>query len=114
MTQTRLEHSTLVNTKFLQKMKASSMTKTLAGTLTMAAGDPIINFLDPGGAGRTILLPPEEDGLIFVFVNTADAAEVLTIKDDSNTTTFATPTQAEAAILVCNGTTWGGLVGASS
>lgn len=115
MSQQNLQFSKASDFKILDRLRlGSTSTKTLAGTLTMVATDPIVQFLDPGGAGRTILLPPEEDGLVFVFVNKADAAEVLTIKDDANAVTFATPTQAEAAILFCNGVTWGGLVGASS
>lgn len=114
MAQTNIEHAKGTNVMFLERLKFSSRTLTLAGTLTMTNRDPIVAFLDPGGAGRKVLLPAEEDGLFFAFVNTADAAEVLTIKDDADAVTFATPTQAEAAVVFCNGVTWGGLVGASS
>lgn len=117
MSQQNLEHSTAKNFRFLEQLKLHSKTKTLAADLTVLATDPPLHFLDPGGAGRKVLLPVASvanAGLVFVFVNTADAAEVLTIKDSTDTTTFATPTLAEAAILFCNGVTWGGLVGASS
>lgn len=114
MAQTTVEHAKIINATILERMKLSSRTLTLAGTLTMTNRDPIVNFLDTGGAARTVLLPAEEAGLFFAFVNTADAAEIMSIKDDSGTTTFATPTQAEAAVVFCNGVTWGGLVGASS
>lgn len=113
--QANLQFATASDFKILDRLRLSATsTKTLAGDLTMTAKDPIVQFLDPGGAGRKVLLPPEEAGLVFVFINMADAAEVLTIKDDADAVTFATPTQAEAAILFCNGVTWGGLVGASS
>ena len=90
-------------------------TETLSGTKTMTHDDVELHFLDPGGAGRTVTLPPEEEsaGLTFVIVNTADAAEVLTIEDDGSTT-ICTPTQNEVATLFCDGTTWAGSVGANS
>lgn len=97
------------------KRRADYNTETLSGTKTMTHDDPEIHFLDPGGAGRTVTLPPEEEsaGLKFIIVNTADAAEVLTIQNDA-AGTICTPTQAETAILVCDGTTWAGCVGANS
>lgn len=113
MSQQNLRDSQISNLLVLDRFRFSTQTRTLAGNLTLTAKDPIVQFIDPAGA-RTVLLPPEEAGLVFVIVNKADAAEIITIKDDSDTTTFATPTQAEAAILFCNGVTWAGLVGASS
>ena len=117
MSQQNLQHSTASNMQLLDRFKLHPKTKTLAADLTVLATDPPLQFLDPGGAGRKVLLPAASAataGLVFVFVNKADAAEILTIKDSTDTTTFATPTQAEAAILFCDGVTWGGLVGASS
>jgi hypothetical protein len=61
-----------------------------------------------------VLLPAEEAGLFFVIVNSADAAETLTVKEDSGTTTISTIAQNKAAILVCDGTTWRTLVGGVS
>ena len=90
-------------------------TETLAANKTLTATSEIVQFLDPGGAGRDVTLPAEASstGRLFIIVNTADAAEVLTVKND-NGDTICTPTQNEAAILVCNGTTWAGCVGANS
>lgn len=85
------------------KIPASSMT--LAGTYTMAANDRMVHLLDPGGAGRTVLLPPEAEGIYLIW-NKADAAEDLTVKEDSNTTTILTISQNEAGILFCDGTSW--------
>ena len=45
--------------------------------------------------------------------NEADAAEVLTIRNDA-AATIVTPTQNEAALLWCDGTSWYGLVGATA
>ena len=52
-------------------------------------------------------------GLDFYIHNAADAAEVLTIKEDGGTT-ICTPTQNETAYVYCDGTTWRGLVGANN
>lgn len=96
-------------------LRFDSNTETLAGTKTLVFGDAVVQFLDPGGAGRTVILPAEADsnGLVFIIANRADAAEVLTIQDDG-TATVCTPTEAETALVICDGTTWVGLVGASS
>lgn len=90
-------------------------TETLAATKTLTIADGPLQFLDPGGAGRQVNLPAEalSTGLIFVIINTADAAEVLTVKDDGGGT-IVTPTENESAFVFCDGTTWKGLVGASS
>ena len=92
--------------------------ETLAGTKTLTSKD--LNkyngfAFDPGGAGRTVNLPAEAacKGCFVTISNEADAAEVLTIKNDGGDT-LVTPTQNEAAILWCDGTSWYGLVGASA
>lgn len=88
--------------------------QTLAAGKTLDDEDAPLQVLDPGGAGRTILLPPEERGLTFVIVNTADALEDLTVQEDSGTTTIGTVSQNEAALFVCDGTTWHALVGTNT
>lgn len=90
-------------------------TRTAAGNLTLTVDSPMIQFIDPGGAGRNVVLPAEadSDGLMFIIINTADAAEILTVQDDTPAT-VVTPTQAETAWVFCNGTTWEGMVGANS
>lgn len=92
--------------------------ETLAGdrTITPAEVERYNAFaFDPGGAGRTVTLPAEASsaGVYLWLANVADAAEVLTIEDDA-TNTIATPTQAEAVFVWCDGVSWYGMVGASS
>lgn len=67
---------------------------------------------DPGGAGRTVDLPAEEacKGVYLMISNKADAAEILTIRNDAGGT-VVTPTQNEAAFIWCDGVAWYGLVG---
>jgi hypothetical protein len=86
--------------------KRKAIIQTLAGTLTMGANYPNKLILDPGGAGRTILLPAEADGLWYDITNTADAAETLTVKEDSNTTTIATIEPGQTTTFFCQGGSW--------
>lgn len=82
-------------------------TETLAGNATLTTASARYQRLDPGGAGRDVTLPAEADskGLAFLILNTADAAEDLTVKDDG-ASTVVTISQNEAALVVCNGTSW--------
>ena len=86
-------------------------TETLAGTKILANESPMIQFLDPGGVARNVDLPAEETskGAMFIIVNRADAIEIITVRNDA-AATIATPTQAETAVLVCDGIAWSGFV----
>lgn len=83
-------------------------TETLSGNRTITAAElaeyNIFSF-DPGGAGRDVTLPAEATsaGQWRVIANRADAAEVLTVKDDGGAT-ICTPTQNETAMVFCDGT----------
>src|SRR3990167_1050641 len=80
--------------------------QTLGATFTGDADMPHVWFLDPGGAGRTVLLPAETDGLFYTIVNTADADEDLTVKEDANVTTIGVIERGESMSFYSNGTTW--------
>jgi hypothetical protein len=88
------------------KLSELVATVTLAGTYTMTAQYRNIQKLNTSGANRNVLLPPEEDGMFYWFVNAATAAENLVVKDDSGVTTVVTINQNEEAIVYCAGTTW--------
>lgn len=70
---------------------------------------------DPGGAARNVDLPAEEfcTGVYLWISNTADAAEIITVRDDAGGT-VVTPTQNEAAFVWCDGVRWYGSVGAQA
>jgi hypothetical protein len=93
-------------------------TETLTGhrTLTVAEvnASAFMSF-DPGGAGRNLILPAEAScaGIMLFISNQADAAEVITIQDDTPAT-VCTPTQNEDAIVWCDGVKWHGGTLASS
>lgn len=95
-----------------------TVVETLAAnrTLTQAEVDVgnVFSF-DPGGSARNLVLPAEaaNAGIILFIANTADAAEVITIQDDTPAT-VCTPTQNESAIVFCDGVSWFGHVGAAS
>lgn len=87
--------------------------QTLTGTFTMDFNMPPVLHLDPGGAGRTVLLPAEVKGGLFLIRNAADAAEALTVKEDANVTTIAVLSQGQAAWFYCDGVTWYAFAGIS-
>lgn len=80
--------------------------RTLGGAMTMDGDEPPVLFLDPGGAARQVVLPAAARGKFFIFVNKADAAEDLTIRNPANDTTLGTVSQNEGGIAICDGVTW--------
>lgn len=88
-------------------------TLTGARVITIAEVEQYQAFaFDPGGAARNVDLPAEEacTGAYLYISNTADAAEVLTIRNDAGGT-VVTPTQNECAMVWCDGVRWYGMVG---
>jgi len=97
---------------------AVAAAETLSGTRTLTLAEveaaDIFSF-DPGGSARNLDLPAEADctGICLRISNTADAAEVITIRNDGGGT-ICTPTQNEDAIVWCDGVAWyGGTLAAS-
>ena len=91
--------------------------QTASGTITLTAGDDLIQAIDPGGSARNVVLPDlgsTGQGKA-VIDNTADATEVLTIKDAANSNaTVGTPTQNESATCVFSEGSWVCVVGAAN
>lgn len=85
----------------------------LGGTLALTATSPGIQSVDPNGSARDVTLPAEAEGLFFIIINRSDNAEDLTIKSDAPAT-LGTISEDEAAILMCDGTGWIMLLGASA
>lgn len=119
----------------------SSNAETLSGAKTLAVTDAKFQFLDPGGSGRNVDLPDmrtlttdinsegtgdagtdryaDTQGGFFVISNTADAAEVITVRGwngSSTTGTIMTPTQNETAVCYWTGATngWIGIAGSDA
>ena len=76
---------------------------TLGGTLTMSGPMNNVLAIDPGGAARKVLLHASpKRGDFYILINTADAAEVITVQNSAGVglTPACTPTQNEVAIIV--------------
>ena len=98
-----------INTKLVETLAAHR-------TITLAEINRFNGFsFDPGGAARNVVLPAEAacKGVVILISNQADAAEVITVQDDTPAT-VGTPTQSEAILCWCDGVSWFGIVGASS
>lgn len=98
------EGGRLDNVVFGQLMKGLSHIQTLAGALTLDTDTSYVAYIDPGGATRVVTLPDPttEKDVMRIIVNTADAAEDLTINDPA-ATTRGTISQNEFAIILCDG-----------
>jgi|ETNvirnome_2_300_1030623.scaffolds.fasta_scaffold87985_2 glutamine synthetase len=98
-----------------REFRLSNVTETLAANKTLTVSSSTAQFLDPGGSARDVTLPAESDsdGLMFFISNEADGAEIISVKNDGGDT-ILTPTQNEACVVVCDGTSWSGMVGATS
>jgi len=103
------------NVRAISGMKASHLTLDGGGSgnTTLLHTYPPVILLDPGGGAVDCLLPAEalSDGLMFFIINTADAVEAITVKEDSDTTTILTLDQNQGGWVVCDGTTWRGFMG---
>lgn len=90
-----------------QMLEASESTTTTAtGTITLTDDSKVIQFIDPGGANRDVVLPAEStDNHGFLIFNTADAAENLVVKNDGGTEE-GTVYQGGAGWFVSNGSAW--------
>lgn len=90
--------------------------ETLAATRVITSAEVLessVFTFDPGGAARDVTLPDPTVanmlGQFVVIVNSADAAEIITIDDTVGD--IATPTQNESAWCVCDGVRWRASVG---
>lgn len=99
---------TLVDMVVESGFKLRSLETAVTANYAIGANFPPVLYLDPNGGAKDVLLPAEADSehLCFIVVNTADAAENVVVKDDSDTTTVVTIGQNSFAIVHCDGTTW--------
>lgn len=70
-----------------QVLQANNLgTHTCTGNITFTKRTAQQLMVDPGGASREVTLPAVENGLFFTIVNTADAYELLTVKNAGGST----------------------------
>lgn len=88
-------------------LKDSLYVATLTGNLTLDDTYPGLLKLDPGGSSRDITLPAvaTNEGVWLWFVNAADAAENLVVKNVGGDT-IGTVNQNEEGIFYCTGAAW--------
>jgi hypothetical protein len=70
------------------QVKGGFDVRTLTGADTLTAKSANTQLLDPGGATRVVTLPssdPKFDGVAFTICNTADAGELLIVKNAAGT-----------------------------
>jgi hypothetical protein len=115
MSQVLIEGGSIENTFLKNRVRFGRNTETLAAGKTLVEKDPPLQFLDNGGAVRTVTLPAEavSEGLFFFIANTGGGAFAITVEDDA-TGLVASLAQNEHAVCFCDGTTWLGLVGTST
>lgn len=81
-----------------------TQTRTATGTVTLLNTDPQYQFINPGGANRTVNLPTGSKGLAFC-VRHIGSANTLTVVGGA--TTYATLTTLEpTCTVVHDGTSW--------
>ncbi|RMH11612.1 MAG: hypothetical protein D6698_16115, partial [Gammaproteobacteria bacterium] len=68
--------------------------ETLTGDKTLTTSDPIVQFLDPGGAGRKVTLPALSDSVPFFVICNRGASESLIVEDSGGSAVFLGPGQA--------------------
>ena len=90
-----------------QDLTASSTFPQGSTALTLTANDASVQFLDPPGSTRIVVLPALADGLKVTIINNQSNAEIITINDAAGNT-VGSPTGLEAKTLYCDGTTWQG------
>lgn len=94
------------NSKLLAAIKGERHVQALSGAMTFDEDTAFVAYIDPNGATRVVTLPDPtsvaEQDTIRIIVNTADAAEDLTINDPA-ATTRGTISQNEFAIILCDG-----------
>jgi hypothetical protein len=83
-----------------------SNTETLSGQKDLVDADLPIQYLDPGGSARDVILPVEAvANHSFWIINRADAAETITVKTVGDVT-IGTVAQNENKQFVSNGVAW--------
>lgn len=92
---------------FATELKFNVLSQTLTGHTTIQAGGPSVMALDPGGAARNVLMPPEEDceGKVYILINKADAAETITWQNDAGGT-IGSIAQNETGLAIVVGGVW--------
>jgi len=94
---------------FARIISFGTNTQTLTGNKTLLFNDRRVQFLNPGGSNRNVILPSEvlSDGIIFWITNTAGlAGNLLTVYASDGITPKAYLLGAESCFVMCDGIIW--------
>ena len=82
--------------------------ETLAATKTLVTGDKMVQWFDPNGVSRDVVLPAEASStnLLFIILNTADGAGEDLVVKNAAAATIATLGPGMSGIFSCDGTNW--------
>lgn len=91
----------------LLAIKGACTFETASGNITLDSTRGSIHKIDCGGSARDVTLEAEgvSSGMLRFIINGSDAAETITVKDDSPAT-VETVEQNTAALFYCDGTSW--------
>lgn len=115
--QANLIHAVLKQSQIMQGLRLNDgNVETLAANKTLAVDDALVQVLDPGGGARTLTLPDPAnvdgedngDGLLFIVINTADAAESITVNDHNASAVGSTVDQNGIGIFIAFEGAWYG------
>jgi len=115
--QANLVHAVIKQSQIMQGLRLNDVNvETLGGAKSMSVDDALVQALDPDGAGRTVTLPDPAnvegedggDGLMFIFINTADGAESITVNDHNDSAVGGTVDQNGLGIFIAFGGAWYG------
>jgi hypothetical protein len=90
------------------RLKGFADSETLAGGKSLVARDSMIQMLDPDGSSRDIILPADQDGLIYFIKNTASSgtADIIVKDQSSPAITISTCANGETVLVVCGAGGW--------
>jgi len=94
---------------FAKIISFGTNTETLTGDKTLLFNDRRVQFLNPGGSDRDVILPSEalSDGIIFWITNTAGpAGNLLTVYASDGVTPKSYLSGAESCFVMCDGIVW--------
>jgi hypothetical protein len=109
-----IEGSIIAEALLLNGNRFGVSAQTLTGTTAIPPDAPHVLAWDPGGGAREVNLPASpQTGDWFFIINTADAAEVITLEDSASAalTPACTFTQNEVCFVVYTGAGWRFFVG---
>jgi len=109
-----LDAAVIADCLMLNGNRLGTSIQTLTGTTAIPPDAPHVLAWDPGGGAREVNLPASpQSGDFYIIVNTADAAEVITLEDSASAalTPACTFTQNEVCFVVYTGAAWRFFVG---